>query len=179
MAKKPSKSETLSIRMDPKTRFMLEFVARLRGQTITTVIERSISAAADSATVGEYQNERSWRDFWSVSDGERALKMAGEADLHPTWEEERRLAFTKRFWPFFYTSSKCEYFKNPYLEVLWPQIDEIIEHHETNVPTNANAGPDYMAQLLSTAKLKAPKWPPEQKKDFIIGIGGPDDEIPF
>ena len=33
-----TKTETLSLRLDPKTKFILEFVARINGQTLTTVI---------------------------------------------------------------------------------------------------------------------------------------------
>src|SRR5690606_9473535 len=105
---------------------------------------------------------------------------AGESDLHPSWEEERRLAFTKRFWPFFYTTVKCEHFRTTFLEVLWPRVDEIIDHHEANVPNNANAGPEFMKEILTTAKLKSPDWPPVPKKPTGGGFSRDlDDEIPF
>lgn len=176
MAKKPTKTETLTIRMDPKTRFMLEFVSRLKGQTITTVVERAISAAADSAFTGNYNNGITWRNFWSVNEGERALMLAGESDLHPTWEEERRLDFTKRFWPFFYKDRNGKQFQTPNLEVLWPRIDEIIEHHENHITTNANASPEYMSKMLEEAQLPIPQWPPMPQK---TGFDDFDADIPF
>lgn len=49
--KKAGKSESLTIRLDPKMRFALEFVARLNGQTITKVIERAVTDAADRTKV--------------------------------------------------------------------------------------------------------------------------------
>jgi predicted HicB family RNase H-like nuclease len=54
-----ARSETLSLRLDPKLRFAVEFIARLRGQTITTAVERAIKDAADSAVIGEPGLERS------------------------------------------------------------------------------------------------------------------------
>ncbi|WP_216331400.1 type II toxin-antitoxin system VapB family antitoxin [Rhizobium sp. X9] len=179
MAKKTSKSESLSIRMDPKTRFMLEFVARLRGQTITTVIERAITESANRATIQPDYNEpeTSWRDFWSVNEGERSLKIAGEPQLHPTFEEERRLAFTKRFWPFFYKDKKCSAFREDYIDILWPSIDNIIENHDELKHSNINAGPEYMSSLLSDAKIDPPRWPPLERSGFADAMD--DDDIPF
>src|SRR5689334_25192254 len=84
LARKSAKSETLTIRLDPKTRFMLEFVARLRGQTITTVVERAIADAADAATIPEFDfvgkktGELNWKQFWDVAQGIREIKMAEE-----------------------------------------------------------------------------------------------------
>lgn len=174
MSKRPAKSETLTIRLDPKTRFMLEFVARLRGQTITTVVERAISDAANRATIERYQEEPiSWRDFWSINDGERALKIAGEPALHPTYEEERRLEFTKQFWPFFYYDRQGEITKDQFLEVLWPHIDYLLQAHDEMKSSNINAGPQLMTSLLEEAQIDPPQWPPPPRQRVL------DDTIPF
>lgn len=175
MAKKATKSETLTIRMDPKTRFMLEFIARLRGQTITTVIERAISDAADRATIpsNEYGEERTWRDFWSVDEGERALSICAEPELRPTYEEERRIAFTRRFWPFFYRNQNLTIFRTEYLDVLWPQIDSLIETHDELKASNPHAAAVLMTDLLKGAKLHPPEWPPKPPNPLS------NEEIPF
>lgn len=176
MAKRPSKSETLTIRLDPKTRFMLEFVSRLRGQTITTVVERAISSAADRATIGFGDDEQSWRDFWSVYEGERALKIAAEPTLHPTYEEEKRLEFTRRFWPFFYHDRKGQIFRDEFVDILWPHIDYLISSHDEMKARDINAGPSLMADLLNDAKVDPPQWPPPPQHNF--GSDFPD-ELPF
>lgn len=183
MAKRPSKSETLTIRLDPKTRFMLEFVSRLRGQTITTVVERAIRDAADRAVL-HHQDERgnsydtTWRDYWSVFEGERALKIAVEDDLHPTFEEDQRLAFAKQFSDFFW--SKNGTILTAYIEVLWPKIDEFIDIYERTKTDNYFAAGYAMKEALSAAKLATPDWPkkasskvaPSHSRDL-------DEEIPF
>ncbi|WP_156464925.1 hypothetical protein [Mesorhizobium sp. Root552] len=180
MGKRPSKSETLTIRLDPKTRFMLDFVARLRGQSITTVVERAISDAANRANIsteldyaGNTREIRTWRDFWSVYEGERALKIAQESELHPTFEEERRLAFAKQFDDFFFTKSGD--IRTGYVEVLWPRIDEFVEIYEQTKTSNYFAAGEAMKAALTSARVAAPDWPkkvPAKSRDL-------DDEIPF
>lgn len=194
MARSP-KSESLTIRLDPKTRFMLEYVARLRGQTITTVVERAISLAADAATISRenpFSNEtdtKSWRSFWDVNEGVRALKIARESELHPTYEEERRLDFARKHWPFFFTTSDCIHLMPAYIEILWPRIDEFIETQEAHRSDDFFAGGKAMQQALKDANVKAPEWP-VQPKPMTTGrrpsqaapafeSGGIDDDIPF
>jgi len=180
MAKRPSKSESLTIRLDPKTRFMLEFIARLRGQTITTVVERAISAAADDATFQRGNSDVNWRDYWHVNEGVRALRMARAEPLHPTYEEERRLRFAEHFWPFFYTDSDKYAFNFTYLDVLWPHFDELVEMHEQTKASNYLAVVAEMQGMLQRAKLEVPTWPPTVKKPKNSDFGrNLDDEIPF
>lgn len=47
--KDQAKRETLSLRLHPKTKFMLEFTARMRGQTLTMLVERAIRKACAEA----------------------------------------------------------------------------------------------------------------------------------
>lgn len=102
--KRSSKTEVLSMRMDPKTRFQLDVVARLRGQSISTVVERAILDAADGALIGSGKEARTWRSYWHVSDGVRALNVAADSRLYPTYEDEITVQFCKTHWPFFYIS---------------------------------------------------------------------------
>lgn len=176
MAREPKakKSETLTIRLDPKTRFILEYLSRLRGQSITTVVERAIVDAASQQMVHDpaYPNQPdSWQQFWDVSDGCRALKMAERPAFYPTYEEDRRLAFAKEHWPFFWDSPARTRFLNHYVDVLWPRIDEFVQMHEDNKANDYFAAGKAMQEALRAAKLKAPHWP------VLDTIG--DDEIPF
>jgi hypothetical protein len=185
MVKKPSKSETLTIRLDPKTRFMLDFVARLRGQSITTVVERAITEAAGRAhinTPDDYGDGKTWKDYWSVIDGERAVRMAEEDQLHPTYEEERRLEFAKRFWEFFFVSRNADNVRPAYMDVLWPRIDEFITLHDEKKHTDYFAAGAAMKAALRDAQLASPDWPPGAKAsapsagNFSRDL---DDDIPF
>lgn len=190
MAREPKagKSETLTIRLDPKTRFILEYLSRLKGQTITTIVERAIVAAASQESVPDpqYPNEPdSWQFFWDVSDGVRALRLASRSEFYPTYEEERRLAFAQDHWPFFYFSEHKAKFNNHYIDVLWPRIDEFVQLHEDQRANDYFAAGKAMQEAIRKAKLKAPDWPIPQKKEDTAppskgGFGRDmDDEIPF
>ena len=189
MAKEPSrggKTETLTIRLDPKTRFILEYLSRLKGQTITTVVERAIVGAASQETVPDpnYPNQADgWQNFWDVSDGVRALRMAARPEFYPSYEEERRLAFAREHWPFFYQSEEKNRFINHYTDVLWPRIDEFLQLHDDKKSKDYFAAGEAMRGALSGAKLKAPDWPPQPQKAKPKPHGGVardlDDEIPF
>jgi len=181
--KKPGKSESLTIRLDPKTRFQLEFVSRIRGQTITTVIERSILEAADNARIrgGDFEQDLTWQSVWDVNEGIRALKIARHSELYPSYEEERRLNFTELHWPFFYTDNKKDVFFTTYIEVLWPRIDEFINIFEkTKLDDYFQAGKEMQA-CLKAAKIKPPEWPPTEKSSRSNGsrYNDLDDDIPF
>jgi hypothetical protein len=176
MAREPKagKSETLTIRLDPKTRFVLEYLSRLKGQTITTVVERAIVNAASNESVQTEGGYANWQYFWDVSDGVRALKMAENSAFFPTYEEEKRLAFAREHWPFFYQTIARDQFVNHYIDVLWPRIDEFVQMHEDMRARNYFAAGEAMAKALSTANLEPPKW-----VDAIGHPNVPQAEIPF
>lgn len=180
MTKKPQKSESLSIRLDPKTRFMLEFVSRLRGQTITTVIERAIMDAADQASFRpENENDvLTWRDFWDIEESIRALKICDQPDLRPAYEEEKRIAFAKKNWQFFYTSADCKRIHRHYVTLLWPKIDEFIAIDEEQRSTDYFAAAKQMSATLKAAQIVAPDYPPTLKKTTVAPTSM-DDDIPF
>lgn len=164
MAREPKsvKTETLTIRLDPKTRFILEYLSRLKGQTITTVVERAIVAAAGDAQVDDPRwpnNPDGWQYFWDVSDGIRALKMAERGAFFPTYEEEKRLAFCRQHWPFFYSSSAGDNFLSHYVDILWPNIDTYVKMHEEQSAEDFFAAGKAMQAAIQQAKLKPPPWP--------------------
>lgn len=175
---KISKSETLTIRLDPKTRFVLDYMSRLKGQTITTVVERAIVAAASNTPIprGEYEPDIVWQDIWDVSEGVRALTMATIPEMYPTYEEERRLAFAREHWPFFYASEKKEKLLNYYVDVLWPRIDQFVQLHDDRKHEDYFAAGEAMQDALRAARLEAPEWPIPKKSPKVMDD---DQDIPF
>lgn len=128
--KKAGKSESLTIRLDPKMRFALEFVARLNGQTITKVIERAVTEAADRTKVddgGNHFDAPNWRNYWDVSDGVRAIKLANDENTHPSFEEEEMLDFIRQHWRFFSIDDSLRVLKRDNIDVLWPMMPSFIE----------------------------------------------------
>lgn len=186
MAKEPNrggKTESLTIRLDPKTRFVLEYLSRLKGQTITTVVERAIVSAASLETVADPSYPGlpdGWQQFWDVSDGCRALRMAERPEFFPTYEEDRRLAFAKEHWPFFWSTSERSRFLNHYVDILWPRIDEFVQIHEDNRSKNYFAAGQAMQDAIRDAKLRAPDWPHQRKPpDALPADDDHPEEIPF
>jgi hypothetical protein len=187
MAQAPKKAGgkelSLALRLDKKTRFILDFVSRAKGQTITTVVERAIYEAASQVHVTDGENDFTWQDVWNEAEGARALKWATIKDLYPDYEEERRLNFARRHWPFFYTNDRLHTVQTLYVEVLWPRIDEFMQINDDNLQKNAWAAGEAMQEALRAAQIEAPEWPPKPKpkakSDFGQASRELDDEIPF
>lgn len=195
-SRRPAKTEVLSMRMDPKTRFLVEVLARHRGQSISTVVERAILEAADNAHIGGSEKAKTWRDYWHISDGVRALKMAADQELYPTYEDECRLVFTRTHWPFFYTEANCKFHKPWCIDIIWPKIDQFLEMWEDTKSNDYFATGKAMQQELRAAGIAPPDWPTKAPEKPAAppptkpsGGAGPswdapkggdlDDEIPF
>jgi len=157
--KKQTKSETLAIRIDAKTRFALEFMARHRGQPLTTAAERAIMAAANAEQLPHGKAAINWSFFWDVSEGVRALRIAEFPEMFPTFEEARRLAFAVEHWPFFYSSPKRETCLNHYIDIIWPRIDEFVQFHEDMKSKDFFAAGKALQEAIRDAKLLPPDWP--------------------
>jgi hypothetical protein len=177
-----SKTQTLSLRLDPKTRFVLEFLAKLKRQSITTVVEEAIrQAGAGGASFGN--PEPTWRDYWDVNEGVRAMLMLADTDLPSNYEDDELRDFLLSHIEFF---SETNELKNPdriNVAVLWPDIEEYLDSWRENRRTNPFAAGGMMAEALSAAGVKPPEWPrksknpPEPKSSTMRAEL--DDEIPF
>jgi hypothetical protein len=180
--KRGAKTEVLSMRMDPKTRFVVEFLARVRGQSISTVVERAIQEAADNTTIridGSNSYYNTWKDYWHVSEGIRFLMVASDKNLYSTFDEEYKVSFAKTHWPFFYVSSQCDQYIEWSIEVLWPRIDEFVDLWTRTKTTDYFAAGKAMREAISQAGLQAPDWPAETSGSGKRAINDLDDDIPF
>lgn len=177
-SKRGAKTEVLSIRMDPKTRFVIEFIARIRGQSITTVVERALQETADRTGVtgsGDgYGNEKTWRDYWHISEGVRWIMVVSEANLFSSYEEEYKLDFIQTHWPFFYNSAKRISYNEWAIGVLWPRIDEFVDIWTRTKSTDYFAAGKAMQEAIRQAGLRPPEWPIKAAKQEDL-----DDDIPF
>lgn len=179
--KRPQKSESLTIRLDPKMRFALEFVARLKGQTITKVIERSVMDAADRSYIEDENHniEANWLSYWDVNEGVRAIKLALDQRTHPTFEDEEMLDFVKTHWNFFSASPDLLKLRRQNIEVLWPSMPQLLDLWRETKTSDRHAVDHVMVQLLESAGLHKEDWsiPSEpEKRTYSSDL---DDEIPF
>jgi hypothetical protein len=176
------KSETLSLRLDPKIKFILEFVARINGQTLTTVVERAIRKSCNEVTIASFRESQvNWQYFWDPDEGVRTLKLLACEDYPSTYDEDDLRRFTQGHWEFFYTGVDLQVPHRPFLQILWPKIEDYRriwrEHRESDYWAAGKA----MAADISAARIKAPTWPrladpaarEATKKDDL------DEEIPF
>lgn len=178
--KRAAKSETLTIRLNPRTRFVLEFVARMRGQTITTVVERALEAAGEQAKIEDEFATKNWKHYWDVSDGVRALKVSAEPELFPTYEEERRLQFAKQFKEYFFEDDACRSPHRAYVDVLWGRIDEFVQIYHDNITKDYWAAEKEMRGTLNRANVKPPKSRSGTKDATYLGKPADlYDDIPF
>jgi hypothetical protein len=168
-----AKTETLSLRLDPKIRFALEFVSRVRGQSITTVVERAINETANQVVLGpprssfyeEYVSREecpTWHKFWDPSEGVRTLKLLSNSYYPSTSEEDELRAFTYAHIPFFYGEDGQTF--DPYIAVLWPRINEFLSIWRATQSSDFWATGRAMAEALRKAKVSAPDWPPNSKQ---------------
>lgn len=181
------KTQTLSLRLDPKTRFILEFISRVRGQNITVVVERAIKEAADKAGIGPTHDGRNnevtqatWVDFWDPDDGVRTLKLLINPDYSTTYEEDEIRLFTLDHWEFFYTSSNGLTVARNYTSLLWPKLENYMETWRAKRTQEYWAVGKLMADYLSLAGVAPPQWPrklvEKPKQSFTRDL---DDEVPF
>ncbi len=178
-AKRQAKTQSLSLRLDPKTRFVLEFVARIKGQSITAVVERAIKETADNVGIGGNnfgEGGRNWADFWDANDGVRILKLIADSDYPTSYDEDEIRAFTLAHRQFFYTNSSGTSPRRSFIEILWPSIDSYLEIWREKKSEDYWAAGEAMKKDISAARVATPDWPPKAEPKAPRDL---DDEIPF
>ena len=155
-----SKTETLSLRLDPKTRFVLDFVARIKSQSITTVVERAIMESAGrvglgvtSLEGGETVPEHTWSDFWDPSEGVRTLILLKNSYYPTTYDEDDLRAFTTDHWQFFYRKPSAKEPRRDFVQVLWPNIERYLEIWRTKKSEDYRAAGKVMKADLLAARV--------------------------
>lgn len=186
-----AKTMTLSLRLDPKTRFILELVARIRGQSITTVVERAIKETADGLTLGEIRDERgnlehrlNWVDFWDSSEGVRTLGLFNFSEYPTTFDEDELKNFTFVHWPFFYLERAGGVPNRDYIEILWSKVHDYLEIWRQKKRVDYWAAGDAMKADLAEAKVEGPDWPPKAKTPTEVATkwwrpSSDSNEFPF
>jgi len=184
------KSETLTLRIDPKSKFIVEFLALAVDRNITTVVERAVKSLADRTRVcmvynreGELSDWKTWEDFWHVSEGIRTIRTIRESELRRGYEDDELLDFVKFHIEFFSEYNDLDNLDQIRVDIIWPYVDQCL----ANWGDRAKDGPwkagHLMSQLLSKADVPPPEWPrsstspPQPIKQ--VPSGDLDDEIPF
>ena len=180
-----TKTQSLSLRLDPKTKFILEFMARIKGQSITMVVERAIKDASADVVIDrdEFGNGFNWSDYWDPNEGVRTLKLLTAREYPTTFDEDELRAFTLAHWPFFYRDPEGKRPHASYLEIIWPSVGRYMETWREKKTANYWAAGEAMMADLSSAGIAPPDWPPmaseKSSSERQKPSGDLDDEIPF
>lgn len=180
--RKPIKTENISLRLDPKTKFILDFVVRLKGVRTTDLIGRAIKEMADTTTVGSDYDPKNWIDYWHPDEGVRTLKLIFDNRIPTTFDEDELAEFIRQHWQFFYSNSHLEAPVNVFIQVLWPKIEYYLEHWRQNKSADRWATGDLMLKAIKGAGMKGPSWPPQTSASLPAKAqpgNDLDDEIPF
>jgi hypothetical protein len=158
-----SKGKPISLRLDARTRFAIEFISRVNGQSITTVVERAIMDAASRTVLQTPEGQAlHWTDFWDTSEGVRMVNLISEPSYPATQHEDELRDFIWAHRAFFFLDGR-EQRQVPsrhYIEVLWPHIEYYaFVWHEKKFAEHWAAGVE-MVKALRAAGLSPPEWPP-------------------
>jgi hypothetical protein len=177
-----AKNDVLSTRIDAKTKFQIELMARVRGQRVSTVVERAIQESAEKDR---------WLEYWDADESVRWLKTVSGQPEFNTAEEFEKLNFTRIHWPFFYWGSEGlprSSVRQLFTGILWPKIDEFVALWIRTKSSSPYFVAKAMQDQIRAAKITPPDWPPKPPVAAARG-GGPsweapkggdlDDEIPF
>ncbi len=186
-----AKTESLSLRFDPKLKFMAEFVARATDRKMTTVIERALRSVANETFIeGPDGQSLTWRDFWDEHPGVREIKLLMIGELELTMEEEEVRAFVLAHQPIFCepkpvlpaatvplstvtsqrtvvptAQTRSWVFHKERIQVLWAKFDEYVQvWMDTRAIDPYNAG-NLMKQQLHDAGVWDIEWPPGTGSD--------------
>jgi hypothetical protein len=88
---KLSRTETVTVRLDPKLKFAAELAARRHRRTLSSFIEWAVEEASEKVVVGLKENETAkyvMADVWSVNEVDRFFKFAQKYPHLLTHDEE-------------------------------------------------------------------------------------------
>jgi hypothetical protein len=154
-----SKTESLSLRLDPKTKFILEFVGRINGQTLTTVVERAIRTSCGQVGIPADRTgpTLNWSYFWDIEEGIRILRLLYSPHYPTNSEEDDLKEFVLSHSEFFVESLGVP--QRLYVQVLWPKVETYLQIWNNKRQSDYWAAGNAMVQDLMAAKVRPPPWP--------------------
>lgn len=184
--KRGNRTESLSLRIDSKTKFILEFMVRVTGYRITDLIERAIKDYADKTTVGDDgqfgSSTKNWLTYWHPEEGVRTINLIFDKDIRTSFEEDEIADFIEQHSEFFFSGTGQQ--RKPlsaFVQVLWPKLPEYLEHWRENKSHDRWGTGGQMLQAIKSAGMRGPDWPRGAKSSTPpkSPTSDLDDEIPF
>jgi len=118
---KLSRSEVVTVRLDPKLRFAAELVARKQRRTLSSFVEWAIERAASEEVVKTYEpgveGESALQvisDIWDVEEADRFIRFANVCPELLNFDEERLWKLIKSH-PYFFKKVERKFDTRPHL----------------------------------------------------------------
>lgn len=95
------KSDSLTIRLEPRIRYLLEIAARKQHRSISSFVEAAVCDALDRAPLDDKQTIGKAKDVWNVDRVHRLGKLANDYPELMTYEESvvwGLLVSNRAFW---------------------------------------------------------------------------------
>ncbi|TAE80789.1 MAG: hypothetical protein EAZ74_06095 [Alphaproteobacteria bacterium] len=185
---KQNRSETVTIRLDPKLKYLAEIAARKQRRTLSSFIEWAVDQSLKHVTLEEhYNNEVSVADcaikLWDIDESERFLRLAISFPELLNYDEQEIFKLISDSWLLnaTYTSDKYgnkEWDWNVLMEYTFPALREeweIIKNYKilnredwiTKIRTKIAKGLIYPWSIINLKRQNTPE---------LLAY---DDEIPF
>lgn len=115
-----NQNERISLRVDEKLKFALEFACDVTGHSQKKLVQNALDKAMKEARL---PNGKNWLDYWDPDPGVRKLKLLYAPDYPSTAEDDLLRVFIDEHKPFFFFDEKP---RRDYLAIFWPRIDKYV-----------------------------------------------------
>lgn len=155
-----NKTQQLTMRIDDKTRFQLDFSARITGMSITTFVERAILEKSNDVRVWENvpnHEPLNWVDFWDTDEGMRTIRMLADiihTGIYTTFEEDQLITFVRSHWNFFAEDPNLSKLSRDHVNIIWPHMSNLLEIWMENRANDPECAAKKLLQLLKAVGLK-------------------------
>lgn len=112
---KTARSETVTVRLDPKIRYLAELAGRKQRRTLSSFIEWAIENALTNVIINEHHNltvSQDSENLWDVDEPDRFVRLALEYPSLLTYEEQKRWKLIREngwLWKGDYTGANAEW----------------------------------------------------------------------
>lgn len=174
------RTQPLSMRVDDRTRFLLDFISRIEGSSLTTIVDRAVRQYATNITVENQlmPNEpKNWSHYWYLDEGFRTLKIILDPDIRykfTTIEEERLAQFVETHSSCFFDDTGASAVLSPdKIAILWPQIDSLVAEWVETRHIKVLSVLNKMRKILLEAGVKEKRLdyiPPYDSQEYQDGL---------
>ena len=141
------RSETVTVRLDPKLRYLAELASRKQRRTLSSFIEWAIEQCLEDVAIQDVKKgERSTLSklgdtLWDVGPQERFLKLALRSPELLNYKEERMWKFIdewKALWDI--DENNCRHIRRDLLRSLWNEFEQYGDEEITDEELERKVG---------------------------------------